>query len=64
MRPHSFSVELTESEVAWLRAQHGFALGVVEDTERTYVEVTTLAAIRCGPLTDWGTLGMFLEVLA
>jgi hypothetical protein len=64
MRPHSFSVELTESEVAWLRAQHGFALGVVEDTERTYVEVTTLAAIRCGPLTDWGTLGMILEVLA
>jgi hypothetical protein len=26
--------------------------------------VTTLAAIRCGPLTDWGTLGMILEVLA
>jgi 8-oxo-dGTP pyrophosphatase MutT (NUDIX family) len=59
-----FSVELTESEVAWLRAQHGLAHGVVEDTERTYVEVTTLATIRRGPLTDWGALGMILEVLA
>jgi 8-oxo-dGTP pyrophosphatase MutT (NUDIX family) len=59
-----FSVELTENEVTWLRAQHGLAHGVVEDTERTYVEVTTLAAIRCGPLTDWGMLGMILDVLA
>jgi 8-oxo-dGTP pyrophosphatase MutT (NUDIX family) len=59
-----FSVELTESEVAWLRAQHRVAHGVVEDTERTYVEVTTLAAIRRVPLTDWGMLGMILQVLA
>ncbi len=59
-----FSVELTEGEVAWLRAQHGTAHGVTEDTERTYVEVTTLAAIRSAPVTDWGMLGMILQVLA
>lgn len=59
-----FSVELTESEVAWLRAQHGLTHGLPEDTEQTYVEVTTLAAIRSGPLTDWGMLGMILNVLA
>lgn len=59
-----FSVELTESEVAWLRAQRGIARGLLEDTERTYVEVTTLAAIRSAPLTDWGMLGMILDVLA
>jgi 8-oxo-dGTP pyrophosphatase MutT (NUDIX family) len=59
-----FSVELTESEVAWLRAQRGLARGLLEDTERTHVEVTTLAAIRSAPPTDWGMLGMILEVLA
>ena len=59
-----FSVELTEDEVAWLRAQHRTAHGVIEDTERTYVEVTTLGAIRSAPVTDWGMLGMILQVLA
>jgi 8-oxo-dGTP pyrophosphatase MutT (NUDIX family) len=59
-----FSVELTESEVAWLRGRHGLAHGVIEETEQTYVEVTTLAAIRAVPLTDWAILGMILEVLA
>lgn len=58
-----FSVELTESEVAWLRGRRGLAHGVIEDTEQTYVEVTTLAAIRAGPLTDWGILGMILDLL-
>ncbi len=59
-----FSVELTEDEVAWLGDQHGTAHGVVEDTERTYVEVTTLGAVRAAPVTDWGMLGMILQVLA
>ena len=63
MRPHS-SQSIDRERGCLAASAARLALGVVEDTERTYVEVTTLAAIRCGPLTDGGTLGMILEVLA
>lgn len=60
---HLFSAEITEEEEAWLRSQAGVAHGVVEDTERTYVEVQTLREIRQSSAVDWSMLGMIMQVL-
>lgn len=62
-RAHLFSVEITDEEVAALRAQHGVANGVAEDSERTYVEILTLAEILDRRTVDWSILGMILSVL-
>jgi 8-oxo-dGTP pyrophosphatase MutT (NUDIX family) len=59
-----FSVELTDSEVEWLRDQAGKVHGVDEDTEQTVVEVTTLGEIRSTSQVDWSTLGEIFEALA
>jgi 8-oxo-dGTP pyrophosphatase MutT (NUDIX family) len=61
---HLFSVEITDRELEQLRAQAGVAHGVVEDTERTYLEITTLGEIRHNPNIDWSMLGMIMQVLA
>ena len=61
---HLFSVEVTEKEIAELRAMIGVAHGVVEDTERTYVEVKKLGEImQSDSGVDWAMLGMILFVL-
>jgi hypothetical protein len=63
-KAHLFSVEITEEELDWLREQAGVAHGVAEETERTYVEITTLGEIRRNANIDWSMLGMILQVLA
>ncbi len=63
-KAHLFSVEITEEELNLLRAERGVAHGVVEDTERTYVEVMKLGEIRKKSDVDWSMLGMILSVLA
>jgi hypothetical protein len=63
-KAHLFSVEITDDELTLLREQAGVAYGVLEDTERTYVEVTTLGEIRRSENVDWSMLGMILQVLA
>lgn len=55
-----FSVELSEEELNKLKADAGNAHGVLEDTERTFVEVFTLDDIKDTRLVDWVTLGMIL----
>ncbi len=61
---HLFSVEVTEKEIMELRAMIGVAHGVVEDTERTYVEVKKLGEImQSDSGVDWAMLGMILFVL-
>ncbi|WP_157974977.1 nucleoside 2-deoxyribosyltransferase domain-containing protein [Glycomyces dulcitolivorans] len=60
-RAHLFAAELTESELAWLRAQdapHGAG-----DSERTWTEIATYAEIRKQSLVDWSTLGMIAQAL-
>jgi 8-oxo-dGTP pyrophosphatase MutT (NUDIX family) len=59
---HLFSAELTEEELAWLRAESG-PRGVAADSERTWIEVTTYGEIREARLVDWTTLGMLAQVL-
>lgn len=61
-RAHLFSAELTEAELDRL-AEDNQPHGVVEDSERTYVEIRTLREILASQLVDWNTLGMILSVL-
>jgi len=58
-----FSAELSTEEIEQLRADAGNVHGVLEDTERTYVEVWDLKDIQEKHLVDWATLGMILSVL-
>jgi hypothetical protein len=62
-RAHLFSAELTEDEVAGLRAAGCTARGVTEDGERTYVEVTTYGRLRRSAV-DWATLGALAQALS
>jgi ADP-ribose pyrophosphatase YjhB (NUDIX family) len=59
---HLFSAELTEAELARLRAESG-PRGVAADSERTWIEVTTYGRIRAARLVDWTTLGMLAQAL-
>ncbi|OGL97427.1 hypothetical protein A2318_03485 [Candidatus Uhrbacteria bacterium RIFOXYB2_FULL_45_11] len=60
---HVFACEITDDEIRFLRAQEGIAHGVIEDTERTYVEIYTVRELLSRPLTDWANLGMILTAL-
>jgi len=58
-----YSVELTEEEVDWLKSQKGIVHGKEKDSERTFVEVTTVKDLLKNKETDWSTLGMALYVI-
>lgn len=60
---HVFACEITGDEITFLRSQDGIAHGVIEDTERTYVEIYTVRQLLARPLTDWANLGMILTAL-
>jgi len=62
-KAHLFSVEITEEELEYLRSQQGIAHGVIEDTERTYVEIMKLEDILQGNKIDWSMLGMITSVI-
>lgn len=62
-RAHLFSVEITDEELAYLRSLKGVAHGVIEDTERTYVEILKVGEIKQRQNVDWSMLGMILSVL-
>jgi 8-oxo-dGTP pyrophosphatase MutT (NUDIX family) len=61
-RAHLFTAELTNDELAWLRATQAMPHGA-GDTERTWAEVTTFGEIRRNRLVDWATLGMIAEAV-
>jgi len=63
---HAFAVELTEAEMAQAvrLAASGDAHGVEADTERTYVEVTTVRELLRHPDVDWTTIGIVMRALA
>jgi len=63
-KAHLFSVELTAEEIESLKKQKGVAHGVIEDTERTYVEIMTLGEILRENKVDWSMLGMILSVVS
>jgi ADP-ribose pyrophosphatase YjhB (NUDIX family) len=64
-RSYVFAVELTDDEYEQAVAleKSGTSLGVVEDTEITYVECRSLSDILAERLVDWSNVGMILETL-
>lgn len=65
--PHKsnlFSVEITAEEMEWFRSQEGIVHGNVADSERTFIEVYSVADLIEKKLTDWMTLGQILAVIA
>jgi hypothetical protein len=62
-RAHLFSAELSDEEMEFLRQQQGITHGVMEETERTYTEVTTLREILKLEDVDHSVIGMIMQVL-
>lgn len=60
---HVFACEINADEIDFLRKQEGIVHGVIEDSERTYVEIYTVRELLSRPLTDWANLGMILTAL-
>jgi 8-oxo-dGTP pyrophosphatase MutT (NUDIX family) len=59
-----YSAELSAKELEWFLSQDGIVHGNVEDSERTFIEVYSVADLLDRNLTDWSTLGMILQVLS
>jgi len=61
-----FTVELTEEEIRQAEelAAKQQTFGVIEDTERTYVEVKTLRDVLLTDEVDWSMIGMMLNGIA
>jgi ADP-ribose pyrophosphatase YjhB (NUDIX family) len=62
-RIHCYSVELTDEELKTIKSKENSIHGIVEDTERTYLEVKTLKEIMGNELLDWNNIGMILSCL-
>jgi 8-oxo-dGTP pyrophosphatase MutT (NUDIX family) len=62
-RVHLFSAELTGPELARMRAGAGTAYGLIEASERTFVEVVTYGQLHAADIVDWVTLGQVASVL-
>lgn len=58
-----YAIELTESEIEWLekREEYNETFGIAEDSEKTYVEVTTLRKALQHAEVDWSMMGMFFQ---
>lgn len=63
-KAHLFAVEITGAELDALRAECGIAHGVLEDSERTYVEIMKFGDVRRRNRVDWSMLGMIFSVIA
>lgn len=66
-KSHTYSVELTDEELAWCKTQKGIPHGAdFPDNptgERAYMEVLTLREIKERDLVDWANFGMIYRVL-
>lgn len=62
-KAHLFSIEISQKELDFLQKQKGIVHGVVEDTERTYVEILKLGDIAKDNKVDWSMLGMIFSVI-
>jgi 8-oxo-dGTP pyrophosphatase MutT (NUDIX family) len=58
-----FALELTKEEVEHAKMMGDMPHGIVEDSERTYVEVKTVREIIEKNLVDWAMLGMIMEAI-
>lgn len=62
---HAFSIELTEAQLAALRAEEhaNTTHGVGDQSEQTAIRLRKVREILAEAFVDWGTLGMILSVL-
>ena len=58
-----FTVEITSDELARLRVMQSAPHGVANETEQTWIEISTFSEIRENRLVDWATLGMIADVV-
>ena len=67
-KSHSYSVELTDEELIWLKSQKGIPHGAdYPDNptgEQAYTEVVKLKDILYNNLVDWSNMGMILSILS
>lgn len=66
-KAHLFSVEITDKELEWLKAQKGLPRGADYPKnptgEQAYTEIMTLKELLTNGLVDWSNIGMILYVL-
>lgn len=62
-KSHLFSLEISREELEWFKSQKDIAHGVEEDTEKTFVEVYSVAELLKEDLVDWSTLGQILNII-
>ena len=62
---HLFAAEVSAAEMSQAKtlAANQTVNGVEEDSERTFVEVTTFGELLAGKLVDWSTLGMITQAI-
>jgi len=60
---HVYAVELTREEMDEVKSHVGDVHGVEEDTERTYLEYTTVEKLVAPENVDWAMTGMILTAL-
>lgn len=58
-----FSVELSDSEMDFVKSQRDKVLGVEADTERIYIEVWKYSDIMKSDAMDWSMIGMINQVM-
>ena len=58
-----FSLELSNDELEQLRQKQGMVFGETSSSERTYIEIRTVADILKKQDVDWSTIGQILAVL-
>jgi hypothetical protein len=61
---HVFVVELSNDELAQLRASAGEVRGLLAESERTYLEIRTVGSLLSDASADWSTLGMIWAALS
>lgn len=58
-----YSYELSKDELDWLKSQDGIVHGVEADTERSFVEVSSVKDLLDSSNLDWANVGQMLSVL-
>ena len=58
-----YAIELTDDEIEKVKKDIGSVHGIVEDTERTYLEVKSVDEILSNNLLDWNNIGMILSAI-
>ena len=62
-RAHCYAVRLTPDEMLALKWEAGKPHGNHDDTEYTFVEITTVTALMKKNTADWSNLGMIFQAL-